>query len=205
MNLLPMDTAAVRDWYDREFVITFPPCERKPLAFILQLMEAGRYTILGLCDGADLLGYATLHRHPDYPDYVLLDYLGVTAARRNGGLGGHILALLEEMFRGKACIIVEAESPAPGGSEAENSLRVRRLGFYKRAGCRLIYEIGACGMRCQAMALGPVEDLSAFVEAHRAIYGPDRTDITIPLGKDEAPAPACWGADPPQAPSSNMS
>ncbi len=194
MNLRPMDAAAVCNWYDREFTITFPPNERKPLAFILQLMETGCYTVLGLYTGTELLGYATLHRNADYPDYVLLDYLGVTAARRNSGLDGQILGFLEEMFRGKACIIIEAESPVPGGSEAENTLRTRRIGFYERAGCRPVYEIGACGIRCQTLALGPFQDLSAMAEAHQAIYGPDRTDITIPLGADESPAPACWGS-----------
>lgn len=197
MNLRPMDAAAVRDWYDREFTATFPPNEQKPLAFILQLMENGCYTVLGLYDGTELLGYAALHRHKDHPDYVLLDYLGVTANRRSGGLGGRILALLEEMFRGGTCMIVEAESPVPGGSEAENTLRTRRIGFYERAGCRPVYEIGACGIRCQALALGPIQDLSAMAEAHRAIYGPNRTDITIPLGADQSPAPACWGPGTP--------
>lgn len=197
MNLCPMEPAAVRDWYSREFSTTFPPNERKPLPFILELMERGQYAIWGLYDGAELLGYAALQHHPGYPGYVLLDYLGVTAARRNGGLGGHILSRLAEMFHDKRCILIEAESPVPGGDEAENALRTRRIGFYERAGCRRIYEIGACGIRCQALALGPVGNLSAAARAHRAIYGPRRTDITIPLEANETPAPACWGTEPP--------
>ena len=39
---------------------TFPDCERKPLADMLSLAAAGRYEVLGLYDGPDLLGYAAL-------------------------------------------------------------------------------------------------------------------------------------------------
>ena len=62
-------------------------CIRDRLEAIRALAAEGRYELLGLYDGAALLGYATLWSTPEWPDYVLLDYLGVTAARRNGGLG----------------------------------------------------------------------------------------------------------------------
>lgn len=195
MDFRPMTEAEVRGWYDREFIKTFPPSEQKPLSFILELTAAGHYALLGLYDGPTLLGYAALQTHPACPDYVLLDYLGVTAARRSGGLGSRILALLEERLRGKACLIIEAELPVPGGDTAENALRNRRIGFYERAGCRRVYEIGACGIRCQTLTLGDPRELSALAEAHRTIYGPDRPDITIPLGPEETPAPAHWGVN----------
>lgn len=193
MELRAMTEQEIRDWYEREFIHTFPPNEQKPLAFILELTAKGLYTLMGLYDGASLLGYATLQTTPDFPDHILLDYLGVTAARRNGGLGAHILSLLEKRFRGKTRIIIEAESPVPGGDMAENDLRVRRIGFYERCGCRRIYEMGACGVRCQVLTLGESGELDALIAAHRAIYGPGRPDITIPLGPDEVPAPAHWG------------
>lgn len=192
MEFRPMDERELRDWYTREFVRTFPPSEQKPLALMLDLAAAGQYTAMGLYDGGVLLGCATLQTHPDHPGYVLLDYLGVTAARRNGGLGAQILSLLEERFRGRARVIVEAESPVPGEDTAENRLRARRVGFYERCGCRRVYEMGACGLRCQAMTLGDPGPLEPLTAAHRAIYGP-RPDITIPLGPNETPAPAHWG------------
>ncbi len=193
MELRAMNEQEIRDWYGQEFIHTFPPNEQKPLAFILDLTARGLYTLLGLYDGASLLGYATLQTAPDCPDYVLLDYLGVTAGRRNGGLGAHILSLLGKRLDGKARLIIEAESPVPGGDPAENDLRTRRIGFYERCGCRRVYEIGACGIRCQAMTLGDPGDLETLTAAHRAIYGSGRPDITIPLGPDETPAPAHWG------------
>ena len=199
MEFRAMSQQEIPGWYDREFTKTFPPNEQKPLQFILELIAQGQYTLMGLYDGPSLLGYASLQTHPDHPGYVLLDYLGVIAARRNGGLGGHILSLLEEQYRGTACVIAEAELPVPGGDPAENRLRTRRIGFYGRCGCRRVYEMGACGIRCQVLALrdpgdpGDLGDLDALMAAHRAIYGPHRPDITIPLGPDETPAPAHWG------------
>lgn len=194
MEFRPMNEQEIRGWYEREFLKTFPPNEQKPLELILSLTDAGRYTLMGLYDGAALLGYASLQTHPDHPGYVLLDYLGVTAARRNGGLGARILSLLEERFQGSVHIIVEAESPVPGEGGEENRLRARRIGFYERCGCRRVYEMGACGIRCQALTLGEPGDLAPLMAAHRAIYGPGRPDITIPLGPEETPAPAHWGS-----------
>lgn len=195
MEFRAMNQQEIRDWYDREFTRTFPPNEQKPLDFILELTAIGRYSLMGLYDGPSLLGYACLQTHPDCPGYILLDYLGVTAVRRNGGLGSHILSLLERRFRGNACLIIEAESPVPGGDGEENTLRVRRIGLYERSGCRRAYEIGACGIRCQALTLGDPGNPDALTDAHRTIYGPGRPDITIPLGPDETPAPAHWGKD----------
>lgn len=193
MDFRAMNEREIRGWYVQEFVQTFPPNEQKPLPFLLELIADGRYTLMGLYDGPALLGYACLQTHPDCPGYVLLDYLGVTAARRNEGLGGHVLALLEEKLQGIACLIVEAESPVPSADAAENDLRVRRIGFYERCGFRRVYEMGACGIRCQALIQGEPGTPESLLAAHRTIYGDDRPDITIPLGPDETPAPAHWG------------
>ena len=80
-------------------------------------------SLLGLYDGAALLGYATLWSTPEWPDYVLLDYLGVTAARRNGGLGGAILKMLAAREAGRRRVLVEAEAERSGGPEEERALR----------------------------------------------------------------------------------
>ena len=100
-------------WYTKELCTAFPPCEQKPLSAIRELMAQGRYELLGLYDGPLLLGYATLWSCPECPGYVLLDYLGVTAARRNGGLGGRMLGLLRERCgAGTVLIVVQDFVPA---------------------------------------------------------------------------------------------
>lgn len=191
MELRAMPRAEVPVWYERELCEAFPPNERKPLETFFALMDAGRYELLGLYEAGVLLGYAGMWRNPAYPDYILLDQLGVTAARRGGGLGGALLALLEERYRGKACIITEAECPESGDAPAENRLRERRIAFYQRAGFRRSYEMGACGVRFQTLLLGPAEE-SRLMEAHRAIYGPARTDVRIPLRSGETLEPPYW-------------
>ena len=88
MELRPVTGGALRDWYDQELTQAFPPNECKPLADIKALMDQGRYEVWGLFDGETLLGYATLWMEPTDKSCILLDYLGVTAARRNGRRSG---------------------------------------------------------------------------------------------------------------------
>ena len=110
MELRPITD--LEQWYARELTEAFPPNERKPLADIRALLEAGRYEALGLYDGAALLGYANLWREPAVPGYVLL---------------GEPPARLEELMA-----------------------------------------------------------------VHRAIYGPARTDVAVPLAPGEVPPPSLF-------------
>ena len=119
MELRPIPARDWADWYTQELCASFPACECKPLEAIRALAAEGRYELLGLYDGAALLGYATLWSTPEWPDYVLLDYLGVTAARRNGGLGGAILKMLAAREAGRRTVLVEAEAERSGGPEEE--------------------------------------------------------------------------------------
>ena len=84
----------IQNWYETELTRTFIPQECKPLTDIFRLTGEGRYEIWGLFEGTFLLGYACLWKHRDLA-LVLLDYLGVTAARRNAGLGSELLRLLQ--------------------------------------------------------------------------------------------------------------
>lgn len=172
-------------WYGTVFADAFPPEERKPLSDMEALIAAGQYEPLGLFDGGALVGFATLWSRPETAGYVLLDYLGVAAARRNGGLGGHILDRLAGRLAGRILI---AEAELPVGDGPEDALRRRRIGFYLRHGFQCAYESAGCGLRLQVLTLGgPPADLGALMAAHRAIYGPARTDIVIPLPPGETP------------------
>lgn len=191
-----MDLRPIQDlegWYDTLVTEAFPENERKPLADIEALVSSGTYEVLGLYDGPSLLGFASLWSHPDHPGYILLDYLAVEGARRSGGLGAHILGLLRERYAGRALVITEAEAPVPGDDWAENDLRLRRIGFYRRCGFWEAYDTAACGARFRALVLGaPPRDLSMLMTAHRAIYGPGRADVKIPLGPEERPELPYW-------------
>lgn len=193
MELRLMTDLEIHRWYVTELAEAFPPNERKPLDEIMDLCAAGRYDIQGLFDGSVLLGYATLWMDPAAPAYILLDYLGVTAARRNGGLGGEILRRVASAYEGRSRVLMEAEQPVPGGDEAENGIRRRRIAFYQRSGFSPLYDMATCGMRFLTLMGGePPADLGPVMAAHRAIYGSERADVRIPLLPGEVPQPPHW-------------
>lgn len=191
--LRPMTQEEIHSWYARELTEAFLPEERKPLEDILALHRTGRYELLGLFDGENaLLGYATIWQQPGGEGLVLLDYLGVTARLRNGGIGAQMCGMLARRY-GAQGLILESETPVPGGAEEENAIRRRRIGFYERNGFATVYEMATCGLRWNAMLWGPApERLDGVMAEHRALYGPERTDVKIPLGPDEKPELPYW-------------
>ena len=167
----------IRLWYETELTRTFVPQECKPLADIFRLIGEKRYEIWGLWDGTSLLGYACLWKNPGLA-LVLLDYLGVTAARRNEGLGGQMLHLLQAQGRP---LVTESELPVEGDSEEENAIRRRRIAFYERHGFTAAYPMATCGMAWQALTFAPDMAMDEIMRQHRALYGPARTDVVVPL------------------------
>ena len=189
-EIRPMTVPEIEKWYAEELAEAFAPAERKPLADILSLRAEGRYELLGLFNERDeLLGYATIWRQPDGAGLVLLDYLGTTRARRNEGLGSDMLLRLEQLGRP---LVAEAEFPVPGGSDAENALRLRRIQFYIRNGFTPAYIMSTCGMVWQALLCGTVEPLENIMAQHKTLYGDVRTDVVIPLPEGQTPQPPYW-------------
>ena len=190
-NLLfrPMNDEEIRSWYTTDFSEAFAENERKPLEDIFSLIKDGRYELWGLFDGALMLGYAALWKRTGIP-LVLLDYLGVTSAQRNSGLGSEILHRLTAL---NFPLITESELPVDGDSTEENHLRLRRISFYERNGFSPVYEMATCGMRWQALTVNTSSFLMTdIMRWHRALYGPERTDVRVPLGRDEIPEMPYW-------------
>lgn len=190
-NLLfrPMNDAEIRSWYISDFSEAFAENERKPLDDIFSLIRNGRYELWGLFDTTSMLGYAALWKDADIP-LVLLDYLGITSTRRNSGLGSEILHRLTAL---NFPLVTESELPVEGDRAEENHLRLRRIDFYKRNGFSPAYEMATCGMRWQALTVNttlfPMADIMRW---HRALYGPERTDVRVPLGRNDIPEMPYW-------------
>lgn len=185
----PMTDSEIENWYKTELTEAFAPQECKPLPDIFRLRAQGRYELWGLFDAAALLGYATIWKAPDVP-LVLLDYLGVTTPRRGSGLGGEILRRLQAQGRP---MVVESETPIPGAAAADNGIRVRRIAFYRRSGFAPRYEMATCGLRWQALVFLPAGasfTQTEIMTAHGALYGPERTDVQVPLAPEELPPDA---------------
>ena len=87
--------------YDRDLREAFPQAELKPLANMEKMWSEGWYKPYCLFEGEEILGEAFLWL--GHPGWALLDYLCVSPAARNGGLGA---AMLKELSR------VEADATA---------------------------------------------------------------------------------------------
>ena len=84
MTLRDLTLQELHHLHRHELREAFPPEELKPFAAMKKLYRAGVYHPVGAWEGETLVGYALLWEAPQRK-YVLIDYLGVTAARRNGG------------------------------------------------------------------------------------------------------------------------
>lgn len=156
----------LRRLYETDMRDAFPPAELKPLSAIERMWKEGNYKPYCLYDGETIVGAAFLWL--GHPGWALLDYLCVTAARRNDGLGAIILRLLPETEPG-AVIFGEAEAieHAPDPTMAK-----RRLGFYVRNGLRIAeYETEIFGVHYMTLYLAdreiPEEEL---MREHRFVY-----------------------------------
>jgi len=112
-----------------------PASERKADADILT--QAGRAN--GVLELAELdgvaVGFLILYRAQAYP-IALLEYLGVAAAARSGGLGARLFAHIAALCVDRTLLIeveTDREPEAPDIAQ-----RIRRKRFYARQGCRQI-------------------------------------------------------------------
>ncbi len=116
--------------YREEMCRDFPVSERKPLSMILDAHAHGMAHSWGVYDGEALAAYLLMVRPAGCP-VSLLDYFAVLPARRDGGLGGRLLAALPAQEADARAILIESEVPEKADDPA---MARRRLGFYARSG-----------------------------------------------------------------------
>ena len=193
MELKLLNKEELTRLYQTEMVFDFPKSELKPLSGMLRLMDLGRYEPLLALEGDEPLGYALVWLSQDR-EGVLLEYLGILRGKRNGGLGGKLLALLGERYRGMFGEVEALDSP----DKAENELRRHRVGFYLRNGFRLLdYECALFGVHFNCIYHGPETDDRKVQAMHRSVYadyfspGHMERYIQLPLvpGEKIKPAP----------------
>ena len=182
--------------YERDLSEAFPPQELKPLRNIEQMTQCGKYAPLCLYDGADIIGACFLWL--GRPGWMLLDYLCVTRARRNAGLGAYLLQALLERYPDSVVIgETEAAEHAP-----DPDMAARRMGFYLRNGARLAgadTEIFGVHYKTIYWSRTPYPDAEILRE-HAAIYKtsfpPDKYEryIQIPRRTSGTPSPIVWKA-----------
>jgi len=110
-----------------------PPSERKADAAILAQAERADCVVeLAELDGA-AAGFLLLYRAQAHA-MALLDYLGVAASARSGGLGSRLFARIAALSASRTLLIeveTDRETDAPDIDQ-----RRRRKRFYARQGCR---------------------------------------------------------------------
>lgn len=165
------------DLYTAHMTRDFPKAELKPLKALQALTAQGFYQSYGLFDPAgELMAYALYWTAGPGHDYVMLDYFAVLPHLRNAGVGS---ALLGDMLRrfcvdGKG-VFGEVEVPDTGDEEID-ALRLRRLGFYARAGLRQMgYTTKIYTVPFLVLAYGPDISDDDLMHTHRAIYRTLRT------------------------------
>lgn len=196
MNLQTPTADELRLVYDRDLSEAFPPQELKPLRNIVDMTRRGKYAPLCLYDGAEIAGECFLWL--GRPGWMLLDYLCVTRARRNAGIGAYMLqALLNKYPDGVIIGEVEAVEHAP-----DPAMAARRMGFYLRNGARLAgFDTEIFGVHYKTIywSRTPRPDAEICRE-HAAIYKtsftPDKYGryIQIPRRTTGAPSPVAWEA-----------
>ena len=164
--------AELKELYESELKDTFPPAELKPFRAIETLMDRNAYEPISFWEAGTLVAYALLWKAPEVK-YVLLDYLGVTAARRGGGIGSQALKALTDVCRGRwDGILAEVENPDPASADYEQ--QTRRIRFYERCGYRYAgYDIGLFGVHYKVYAQGDL-DAARMMADQSTIY---RTEL----------------------------
>ncbi len=106
----------------------FPRYERKPLWIVRMKYRKGEADIWVIEHEGEFAGFAITVNELDM---VLLDYFAISEDKRNSGLGGKALQLLQEKYADKRFFLeIECEDDS-----ADNAAeRVRRKAFYLRNG-----------------------------------------------------------------------
>lgn len=199
MELKLLNREELKELYQTEMVFDFPKSELKPLSGMLRLMDMGLYEPLLAVEDGEPLGYAMMWK-ARHGEEALLEYLGVLRGKRNGGLGGKILALLKTRYSHLFGEVETQDSPDP----AVNDLRRRRVGFYLRNGFRVLdYECALFGVHFNCIHWGPESDDDVVQTMHLGVYagyfspGHMSRYIQLPLAPGEAihPAPE-WVEEP---------
>ena len=140
-----------------------PDSERKPDEAIAALAGRGDYVVELAERGGMIVGFLILYLSAACP-MALLEYVGISATQRNGGLGGQLFARAAALAAGRT-MLLEVESDRAGDAGGAD-LRARRKGFYARHGCRQLAGVDYIMPHIGAQK-PPAMDLLAFTSLDR--------------------------------------
>jgi GNAT superfamily N-acetyltransferase len=116
----------------------FPAAVRAPFTDLVDVAPGERTQVL--LEDSDVVGL-TLVRDLADTGLAFLRYFVVTAERRGQGTGGRLWQALSGDLagRGTTRLLLDVEDPAdPAADDAERTIRLRRIRFYRRLGAELV-------------------------------------------------------------------
>ncbi|SHN72172.1 GNAT family N-acetyltransferase [Desulfovibrio litoralis] len=118
----------------------FPPSERPPFEIIEQSLVSGtQKCFIGVKDNEEI-GYAMCaDAHPN--NFVLLNFFAVFQEHRERKFGTAFLQQLFELYKNKAGMFIETETPLCANSSVEEKLIFRRQKFYEKLGVKTFYDL----------------------------------------------------------------
>jgi ribosomal protein S18 acetylase RimI-like enzyme len=144
VEITRLDDELLLPWLDL-YETAFPPDQKVLVSHFLRLLQeraAGRDNGQLMLAAQDANGFAGLAFYQLLPEAALahLWYLAIAAERRGHHLGAalyyEIVARVQRA--GARALFLEVEDPAQATTAQQAALAVRRIGFYRRLGARLL-------------------------------------------------------------------
>lgn len=117
---------------------SIPPAEQKPRQLFIDQLSRSEYDCSVVTRDGRVVGFALVWNSPARA-FRLLEYMAIDQTHRSSGYGELLMATVTASSAEDQPLIIEVESPEDTTLSAdEREQSRRRLGFYARAGCRLV-------------------------------------------------------------------
>ena len=114
--------------------------EQKPKEAIRKLCTRNDYSIRLLYSESTLSGFSLSYLNLE-KKFALLEYMAVDKSKRSHGFGAHLLRDLTTSLFEKRMNWLVLEVDSPYQTSADQSMRVRRVDFYKKNRCREVEKL----------------------------------------------------------------
>lgn len=159
----------LRQWLKirRLYCISFPREERKPFSAILDIHRNDRGDVWYCTVGGRFAGFASTVRGGEF---VLVDYLAVSPAMRDGGIGSGILGALRRQYT-KRHLFLEIESVWE--DVPDRDARLRRKTFYLRNGFTpMNLMIWLFGVKMEVLGIDCKMDYAQYLDFYTIYLSP---------------------------------
>ena len=151
----------------RLYRLAFPRAERKPFSAILKIHRSNRGDVWYCTVGGHFAGFASTVRGGEL---VLVDYLAVSPAMRDGGIGSAILGELRNKYP-EQHLFLEIESVWE--DVPDRDARLRRKAFYLRNGFTpMKLMIWLFGVKMEVLGIDCTMDYSQYHDFYHTYLSP---------------------------------